>query len=227
MLRLILCAFVVFLLAISGLAVALVHFWDWKGLVAFPFLLVAIVWFGVFVVRKLFQRFLLGLFSMKSRVLRGAKLTVHSVAPVADPLSPSTGNASEHAGEDADDGEAVEMENGPVVVDAVEEPPREYFDVDLTITPKDSNEGRVWEPGELLLTSKKIKSLMELDEGESALGTAEEVQVWDGHEFGPDDPGKYPGEQRLKVTFGVKPGTTRAWLCYYSEALGEVVLGRV
>jgi len=32
------------------------------------------------------------------------------------------------------------------------------------------------------------------------------------------------GEQRLKVTFGVKPGTSNAWLHYYAETIGSLEL---
>jgi hypothetical protein len=52
------------------------------------------------------------------------------------------------------------------------------------------------------------------------------VLVWNGSGFGPDEEGKYPGSQRLKVTFGVKPGITKAWLQYYNETLGSLELPR-
>jgi len=56
------------------------------------------------------------------------------------------------------------------------------------------------------------------------VGTTQDVRVWNGTDFGEDDPGKYPGSQRLKVTFAVKPGTKRGLLHYYNEAVGEISL---
>ena len=53
-----------------------------------------------------------------------------------------------------------------------------------------------------------------------------EVKIWDGTKFGPDDPGKYPGEQRLKLTFSIKPGASKAWLHYYAETIGVLELPR-
>jgi len=158
--------------------------------------LAALGWVIYFAIRRSFTRLLLSIFSLKSRVLRGAKLVVHSVTPVA----------------------------APAEREVHDEEPRDYVDVELTITPKNSEEGRVWEPSELILLSKKIRSLAQLEDGDYEVGTVYEVKVWDGKEFCPDDPGKYPGEQRLKLTFEVKPGSSRAWLHYYAETIGVVEL---
>ena len=49
-------------------------------------------------------------------------------------------------------------------------------------------------------------------------------RIWDSLQFGPDDPGKYPGEQRLKITFEVQPGVSKAWLHYYNEPIGTLEL---
>ena len=99
-----------------------------------------------------------------------------------------------------------------------------YFDVDMTITPVNSGADRAWEPGELILTSEKLSSLEDLEDDDKELGTAHTVTVWDGAQFGPDDPGKYPGEQRLKVTFAVEPGASKGWLHYYNEPIGVLEL---
>jgi hypothetical protein len=196
MLRLILIAIILLCFTISGIFVVLIQFWGWKGLLAFPFIMVLLGWIIYFAIRRSFTRLLLSLFSLKSRVLRGAKLVVHSVTPIATP--------AEREGKD--------------------EEPSDYVDVDLTITPKNGDEGGVWEPSELILLSKKIRSLAQLEDGEYEVGTVYEVRVWDGKEFSPDDPGKYPGEQRLKLTFTVKPGSSKAWLHYYAETIGALDL---
>jgi len=214
MLRLILLAVLLLLVFVGGLAVALFHFYGWKGMVAFPFILLLLVWGGKFVIGKLIKRFALGLFSMKSSALRGATMTVHSITPVPKP--PEVEEEEEQADEEA---QAGEDENED---EEEEAEPKEYFAVDLTVMPKESSQGRVWEPGEFILTSAKIKSLEELEENE--VGTADQVRIWDGAKFGPDDDCKYPGVQRLKVTFAVKRGTAKAWLHYYAEAIGSLDL---
>ena len=77
-----------------------------------------------------------------------------------------------------------------------------------------------------MLASARISSLMELEDGSKEVGTTELVEIWDGSAFVEDDPGKYPGAQRLKVTFAVKPGTTKPWLHYYAETIGQLELPR-
>src|SRR6266404_3834985 len=208
MLRLSLLAVVFLLVLVGVLAVELYHFFGWKGMLTFPFIVLALLWIGKAFIGKLIKRFALGLFSMKSGALRGATMTVHSIASVP---KPSDFNDTEEVGEaDADnhcnetDAKDItaEKQQEEEVDDEKPEPekPRNYYIVDLTITPGEACGDRVWEPGEFILTSERIKSLADLEDGEKEVGTTHEVQVWDGSEFGPDDSGKYPGQQRLKVT---------------------------
>lgn len=211
MIRLILIVLILALALVGGIAVALHHYFGWKGLVAFPFLLVALLWVGKLILGKMFKKFLLSLFSMKSRVLRGAALTVHSVTAVPMPLMP----VDEEHGEDEEDGHDHEH-------DDEEDGPKHYFQVDLTITPKGAD--RVWEPGEFMLASERIQSLEELEDGSKEVGNTHEVQIWNGAAFGPDEDGKYPGSQRLLLTFAVKPDTSKAWLHYYDEPIGTLDL---
>jgi hypothetical protein len=224
--KLILFAIILVLAIVAGLAVALNHFFGWKGLIVFPFILIALVWAGKVVVGKLVKRFFLGLFSMKAVVLRGATMTVHSVTAVATPAEPGTSDEDSSDTEAADEAETDAEDGHEEPAEEQEESgqPKQYFDVDVTITPKTLD--RAWEPGELILTTERISSLAELEDGEKELGTAGAVQVWDGSQFGPDDSGKYPGEQRLKITFEVKPGVSMAWLHYYNEPIGALDLPR-
>src|SRR5215218_1016734 len=85
MLRLIFILILVFFVIISGSSIALWHFFGWKGLIALPFILIALLWLGKKAGGYLFKRVALSLFSMKSKVLRGASMKVHSVTPVAQP----------------------------------------------------------------------------------------------------------------------------------------------
>ena len=219
MVRLILVAVILALALVAGIAVALNHFFGWKGLIAFPFILIAFVWLGKLVIGKLIKRFALGLFGMKSGVLRGATMAVHSIT-----AAPKPERAPEpEEGESDEDSDNAEEEKDKPEAEEEESKPKHYFAVDVTITPK-GNGGNYWEPGEFILTSERLSSLEDLEDGEKQIGDMERVEIWDGAAFGPDDPGKYPGTQRLRLTFAVKPGTSRAWVQYYAEPLGEVTL---
>src|SRR5262245_57241338 len=134
MLRLILLAVLLLLVFVGGLAVALFHFYGWKGMVAFPFILLLLVWGGKFVIGKLIKRFALGLFSMKSSVLRGASMTVHSITPVPKPPEIEEEEEKEDEEEaDADEAEVSEEEEKAEEAEEEEEKPNEYFAVDVTI----------------------------------------------------------------------------------------------
>ena len=142
-------------------------------------------------------------------------MTVHSIRWVPQPTDHGV------------TGEADERSKGvtaPQVEERSEDPVelKNYWVVDMTIIPKDAECSSVWEPGELILNSQRISSLMEMEDKE--VGNTELVEIWDGANFVDDDPGKYPGAQRLKVTFAVKPGTSRAWLQYYAETVGQLEL---
>lgn len=226
----------------GGLALALFHWFGWQGLLAFPFVILLAAWLGKMVIGKLIKRFALKLFSMKSGVLKGATMQVHSVLAVAQPAKRANLEISD--GDDDDDGDSAdeaanETEEEPDETedsddeevedddeddddsdDEEVEGPKEYFEIDVTITPR-AAEG-VWEPGELILTSDKIASLLDL-EGKQ-VGTTEEVLVWNGSVFGPDKEGKYSSTQRLKLTMAVKPGTSTAWVHYYNEPIGTLEL---
>ena len=218
MIRLILIAVVVFLFLVAGSAIALYHFYSWKGLIALPVVILLLIWIAKKMIGFAFRRFALGLFTMKSKALRGATLAVHSITPIAKPEFPE--DLEEDSDEPGDSEEESEED------DAEAEEPREYFAIDMTITPQTSEWESVWEPSELMLSSEKVSSMTDLHDESKQIGSTEEVAIWNGTEFGDDDPGKYPGPKRLRVTFNVKPGTSRAWMNYYAEALGEIELPR-
>jgi hypothetical protein len=220
--RLILTFVVLLLLFVGGAAVALHHFFGWKGLIAFPFVLVAVIWAAKVIIGRVIRRFFTGLFGMKSVVLRGAALAVHGVVPVPKP--PEEPMEEEESSDDEPADEDEEEEASDDTEESEEDGPREYFAVDCTITPEAGDGERVWEPGELILTTERVESLEDLSDGDKDVGHAQGVLIWNGSEFGPDDGGKYPGEQRLQVTFAVKPGCSRVWMHYYNEPLGELDL---
>jgi hypothetical protein len=224
MLRLILLVIVGMFVAVGVLAVALFHFWGWKGLVAFPFIILAFLWVAKFLIKSLVKKFALSLFGMKARALRGATMNVHSIKSIPKP--PEQEPEMDENDEEAEDGAQKEampvVETQPVVKAAKPEDPKDYVELDVTITPTAKACNSVWEPTELILTSCKIKSLADLEEKD--IGSVHSVEVWNGSAFGPDDPGKYPGEQRIKIIFEVKPVENTAWLHYYNEPIGQLNL---
>jgi hypothetical protein len=221
--RILLLAVVALLAAAGGLALALNHYFGWKGLLAYPVLLIGLVWLGKIVITKLVKRFFLGLFGMKAGVLRGASMIAHSIVPVPKPPQPQAdpedkpNDAAEADDADDDDGEPDDER-------ADEEPakPQVYYEIDITITPRRPDDDAVWEPTELMLTSQPINSLEDLADNE--VGTTYDCLIWNGSAFVEDDIGKYPGEQRLKLTVEVTPGTRHTWLYYYQEKIGPLEL---
>jgi hypothetical protein len=198
MLRFILVVILWVMLVIGGIAVVLYHLFGLKGLLAFPLVMIVLLWVLKKVMGRVFKQLLQIPFRLKGGVLDKAKMEVHSITPVT----------VLRRMDEIETGEDEELKH--------------YYDVDVTIHPRGNSPNRIWEPGELILTSAPAKRLEDLVEKE--VGSIHDSRVWDGAEFGPDDPGKYAGKQRLKLTFGVKPGTAKAWLQYYTTTIGAIEL---
>ena len=222
MIRLILIVVVALFVIVGGLAVALYHFLGWKGLIAFPFILIAAAWLAKVVISSLVKKFALGLFGMKARALKGATMNVHSIRSVSKPPEPEVESDEDERDAPAEVEDAKDDETEADSESDGREVPKDYVEVDLTVTPKGDSCNSIWEPTEFILTSERIKSLEDLEGKE--VGTTHSVEIWDGAAFGPDDPGKYPGEQRLKIIFEVKLGAREAWLHYYHEPIGQLKL---
>lgn len=233
MLRLILIFIFGMFVAVGVLAIVLYHFFGVKGLIAFPFVMLALAWIAKWLIKSLVKRFALSLFGIKARALRGASMSVHSIKPVPkpmeleeeDPSSPGSRLRDATARQVAATGEEDEDEKDKksVGIKSTERvDPKDYLELDVTITPKGEATNRLWEPSELILTSEKITSLADLEE--KSIGGAHSVAIWNGSDFGPDTEDKYPGEQRLKIVFEVKPGAKSGWLCYYHEPIGRLEL---
>jgi hypothetical protein len=226
MIRLILIALVVALTVLCGSSIALYQYFGWKGLIALPFIIIAMVWIGKKVVGAVIKKFALGLFGMKSGVLKGATVNVHSVRPVPKPVmeraeSDDDEDESEMTPAQREESQRLDREIAEAEAREEVENPKHYYEVDMTVLPHESVDADShWEPTEFMLTTEPIKSLEDIEEKEA--GTVHKVMVWDGNAFGPDDPGKYPGQQRLLVTFAVKPGMRSAFLQYYDQSLGDV-----
>ena len=223
MIRLILIALVVALTVLCGSSIALYQYFGWKGLIALPFIIIAMVWIGKKLIGMVIKKFAMGFMGMKSGVLKGATVNVHSVRPVSKPVAEP--EEPDYEDDESEMTPAQREELRVIEREAAEaeeaEEPKHYYEVDMTILPHESVDAEsVWEPTELILTTEPVKSLTDMDDKDA--GSVHRVMVWDGNAFGPDDPGKYPGQQRLLVTFAVKQGTRAAWLQYYNESLGQV-----
>jgi hypothetical protein len=201
------------------IAVMLFKYFGWKGMVAFPLIVVALIWIGKVIIGKLIQQFAVGLFSMKSGALKDASVTVHSITPVVKPPEDAEDQDEDQAMEAEESAESSE-EDEEEEEEEEQDKPKAYYEIDLTITPKGDGTDRVWEPGEFVLVSEPVKKLMDIEE--KSVGSLHKVEIWDGTKFGADDPGKYPGEQRLKLTVAIDIGTSRAWLQYYNLSLAAL-----
>lgn len=210
MLRIVLITLVLLLTVTGGVAILLFQQFGWEGLFVLPFLLIGLGWLTKTVVSRLIRNFLLKAFALKSDVLHLADITIHSVIPVSKP--PAVIDISDER--ETYDSDEVEEDN-------TEEEPMDYFEAELTITPERNHEDGIWEPGELILMSRPVRSLLELEDADT-VGTIQQVQIWEGGRFLPGESGKYHGEQKLRVTFEVNRGIRKAVVQYYNHALGEI-----
>jgi hypothetical protein len=209
MIRLVIVAVALFLLLVGGSAIALYEYLGWKGLALFPFAVLLLVWMAKIIIGRLIKAFALGLFSIKSKVLRNATVEVHSITAVPKPEDASAENAGKKNSDEAKDDSSADKHN---------EREYNYFVADLTITPADANSEAIWEPSEMILTSEKVKGLADIEGKE--IGHIHDLLIWNESKFEDDEVGKYPGKQRLKITFAVKIGTSTAFLQYYNEPVG-------
>ncbi|MBM3462143.1 MAG: hypothetical protein FJX76_08595 [Armatimonadetes bacterium] len=163
--------------------------------------LVALVVLGKFLAGRLIKQLFLAPFKMKGAVLKGAQATIHGVTRVEGPQRSSEEEA-EWANQD-----------------------RECFSLDVTIRPT-AGPGNfsLWEPGELLLVDMTAKPE---DIEDDAAGIVESVEVFQDGAFQRDEACKYPGEQRLHLLVGARPGTVRLRFRYYFELFGEVAFPHV
>ena len=102
---------------------------------------------------------------------------------------------------------------------------RERFEVDVTITP-DNSEGNfsLWEPGELRLVAPESKIDIHGDSEEDDVCSIDTVEIEEDGQFKADEGCKYPGAQRIKLGIAVAPGARALKFRYYFEEFGEVRL---
>ena len=137
-----------FLLVFLVLIILAFTFLPWYVLVG---LAVVIVFGAKYVVKWIFYRLFMMPFKVKGSVLHDATAVVLSLEPSAVPVPPQV-ERLEH--KDLSDADEEEFPPPP------DEPPRDYYRLEVTITPKPKTGGfQHWEPGELLLVLPDTKPM--------------------------------------------------------------------
>jgi len=151
---------------------------------------------------KILKRFFLSPFIAKGTVLHNAAVRVRSITAAPAPMRSTREKTTDF--------------------DTKDEEPRDWYLLDVTITPQESG-GEVthWEPGELVLVALDAKP-DDINETGSTLGRVHAVEVWQNGGWQADNGGKYEGPQRLKLLVAVQPDAQRMRFRYYLEIFGEL-----
>jgi len=165
----------------------------------------------------LFKRRFIGMFEMKSAVLRGAAATLHSITPASEPKPDFE---DEFADFDVDSG--VE----PLAATVLS---WRYIDVTIDLADRpsegssDSMTGSMtmWEPSELLLVEPTARSgkAPNIDRFGDELGEIQSVDIMQGGNWVPLEGDRVIGSQRLRLHVGVPPTSDAFKLRYYFEVL--------
>ncbi len=160
------------------------------------------------------------LFRIKSQVLRGATVEIHSVRPIDVPAG-AIADFKENAGEDEDDEDGeVEEHADPVKL--------RWYEIEATIFPGTRAPGPMthWDIDDLRLVpadTPDIESPEDLEAVVDEVGFYRVRLIDNGEEIDPDGP-KVPGPQRLRFTAGFPP-VSRDWkFRYYFEQFGRIRL---
>ena len=214
----------VILLWLVGLTIAVTVAAIYGPIWSIPLVVIGYLLLSAILLKVAFKQLLLIPFRLKGRVLRGATMQLHGIERGVRPrrgMDPSPAPSLP---------DAAGGENSPTVEvrrrDPAAEPPdnREYYWVDMTIKPIADPNGafKLWEPSELALMPAGARISIKDDVEEAAV---HEVQVWTDGTWAKDDACKYPGMQRVRLLFGVKPGFTRhVKVRYYLESFGDLQL---
>lgn len=186
----------------------------WWGSVA---LVVALVVVAKFVAGRLFIWALSIPFKWKGAVLRGATIQVHSLVP-ADPPAPSKSAEAKDGGPAEDADETASAEEEPAS-------PRQWWQLDATITPTQSS-GKFthWSPSELVLVKPESRIRLHGEDDKDDCCEIKRVEVEQDGQFKEDEGWRYAGPQRLKLLLAVQPDVPRLKCRYYFEEFGEVQL---
>ncbi len=233
--RFVIVVLLVILALIMVAAVVAYNFWGIWGLAgAFAVLVV-----GAYLLKLsagyFMRQLILGPVKMKGRVLKGATLEVHKITPADPPdlqdVAEGEDEIDEVYDEDFDspeEAEAYRLELREEILAAAKiRAQRQWFLIDMTVTPQNQPEGgfKHWEPADLTIVDPASNPVTPFDEDEDdEVGEIADVVIWDAKEesFCEDEQGKYFGPQRILLFAGINPGQDQIAFRYYFEQFGNV-----
>lgn len=169
---------------------------------------------------------------MKSRGLRDADVSVHSVRAVPCPDASETTAALTRDDFDTDDAFEEYVRETEAELKRGEE--AAWYESDLTIVPKErGGEPAHWDVDCFAVAPPDAPSLLDLDpvdSGDQVAGAdAECLKIWSDElsEFVTDEVGKHTGRQRLLLRFPAAPGHREIQLRYFFEQLCVISLPEV
>ena len=162
-------------------------------------------------------RTLLAGFDIKSRVLRGAGVEVHSVQAIP---RPPPRFIDQEGNEDDDD----EDEESSSDADRFA-----HYRLDFTLRPLDEATGPMqhWDLDDLCVVdvAAPALSLDPNESGDPGVGYhLADIQIFDAGRFQDDDQGKHVGTQRVSAVIAVPPELRELKFRYYTEQFGRIIL---
>jgi hypothetical protein len=156
------------------------------------------------------------IFKVKSQVLHGAAVEVHSITHAAAPDRPLLEH--DHSGSDGDEDE-----------DEAQPPPHRlltWYCMDVTITPANGpGPMEHWDLSDLRLIAGNARVPTNLEEGEEEDDyELNEVEIEEQGRFRMAEEGKYTGPQRLRFLAGLPTELREVKFRYYFEEFGRIVL---
>jgi hypothetical protein len=222
--RYVICSLLLFVI----FTVAAFRYLEWGQALLICFGMIAAFFFGLKLIIKSFMnnlgRTLLAGFDIKSRVLRGAGVEVHSVHAVPRPPAKfidQEGNEDEDEDEDEDDDDEEEP--------APDADRLAYYRIDFTLRPLDENAGPMqhWDLDDLCVVDVAAPplSLDPNQSGDPGVGYhLADIQIFEAGKFQDDDQGKHVGTQRVSTVIAVPPELRELKFRYYTEQFGRVTL---
>lgn len=211
------------LLVVVGIGVAAYYLPWWGTALLVLAVFVLAPWVGKRLVLWMVQRFFMGMFDKKSRVLRGAAVEVHSVTPTAAPAKVRRVIEGSTAADGQEILDAPQDARVSDESDNANDADRRFFVVEATITPKDSQGPfHHWDLSEVEAVRHALKVTFNSQDDGSCVVREAIALVGDAREEGDDT--KYAGARRVRMVLGVKPGVNRLKFKYYFETFGDIRL---
>jgi hypothetical protein len=192
-------------LVVAGLTWAFIRLPWWQSVA----LVVAIAILAKLLAGRVFTWALSLPFKWKGAVLNDAAIEVHSVAPAA--LSPGMPSRN--------------VEESPASNGQLELSSREFFQLDVTITPN-RQKGKFihWGPNDLVLVKPETKLRLYGSDDHDESCQIKRIEVEQEGQFKEDEGLAYAGPQRLRLLLAVQPGVEQLKFRYYFEEFGKVEL---